>query len=74
MGVIIHSFNLNISPKMLYGMLECDIVMLYNYMLMIFVVKDFVIKRGGICAIPYIFSHLLGDIYLEVFNWTLSYI
>ena len=35
MGVIIHSFNLNTSPKMSYGVLECDIVMLQNYMLMI---------------------------------------
>ena len=35
MGVIIHSFNLNISPKMSYGILECDIVMLQNYMLTI---------------------------------------
>ena len=26
MGVIICSFNLNISPKMSYGVLECDIV------------------------------------------------
>ena len=26
MGVIIYSFNLNISPKMSYGVLECDIV------------------------------------------------
>ena len=34
MGVIIYSFNLNISPKMSCGMLECDIVMLQNYMLM----------------------------------------
>ena len=35
MGVIIYSFNLNISPEMSYGMLECAIVMLQNYMLMI---------------------------------------
>ena len=35
MGVIIYSFNVNISPKMSYGVLECDIVMLQNYMLMI---------------------------------------
>ena len=35
MGVIIYSFNLNISLKMLYGVLECDIVMLQNYVLMI---------------------------------------
>ena len=35
MGVIIYSFKLNISPKMSHGVLECDIVMLPNYMLMI---------------------------------------
>ena len=35
MGVIIYSLNLDISPKMSYGMLECDIVMLQNYLLMI---------------------------------------
>ena len=35
MGVIIYSFNLNISPIISYGMLECDIVTLQNYMLMI---------------------------------------
>ena len=45
MGVIIHIFNLNISLKMSYCMLECDI-MLWNYMLMIFIIKDFVIKEG----------------------------
>ena len=35
MGIIIYSFNSNISPKMSYGVLECDIVILKNYMLMI---------------------------------------
>ena len=35
MGVIIYSFNLNISPKMSYGELGCDIVTLQNYILMI---------------------------------------
>ena len=35
MDIIIYSFNLNISPKMPYGVVECDIVMLQNYMLMI---------------------------------------
>ena len=35
MGVIIYSFSLNISPKMSYGILECDNVMLQNYTLMI---------------------------------------
>ena len=35
MGVIIYIFNLNISPKMPYGVLECDIVMLQTSMLMI---------------------------------------
>ena len=33
--VIIHSFNLNISPKMSYGILEADFVRLQNYMLMV---------------------------------------
>ena len=35
MGVIIDSFNLNVSPKMSHGVLGWDIVMLQNYMLMI---------------------------------------
>ena len=35
MGVIIDSFNLNISPKMSHSVFECDIVMLQNYKLMI---------------------------------------
>ena len=35
MGVIIYSFNLNILPKMSYGVLECDIIMLQSYMLLI---------------------------------------
>ena len=35
MGVILYSFNLNISPKMSYSALECDTVMLQNYMLMV---------------------------------------
>ena len=52
MGVIIHSLNLNISPNMSYGVLECDIVMLQNYTLMYFVIKDFVIKKSIICARP----------------------
>ena len=35
MGVIIYSFNLNISLKMSYGVLKCDDTILQNYMLMI---------------------------------------
>ena len=35
MAVTIYSFNLNILPEMSYGVLECDIVMLQIYMLMI---------------------------------------
>ena len=35
MGVIIYSVNLNVSPTMSHGGLECDIVTLQNYMLMI---------------------------------------
>ena len=51
MGVIIYSFYLNISPKMSYGVLECDchVIELHAYDL---VIKDFVIKRGVICATP----------------------
>ena len=50
--VIIYSFNLKISPKMSYGVLECDITELHVYDC---VIKIFVIKRGVICAGPYIF-------------------
>ena len=35
MDVIIYSFNLNISHKIASGVLECGIVMLQNYMVMI---------------------------------------
>ena len=35
MGVIIYGFNLNILPKISYGALQCDTVMLLNDMLMI---------------------------------------
>ena len=31
MGVLIYSFSVDISPKMSHGVLECDIVMLRNY-------------------------------------------
>ena len=34
-GVIVHSFNLNISPKMSGDALECHVVMLQNDMLML---------------------------------------
>ena len=56
MGVIIYSFNLNISPNKSYGVLECDIVMLQNYMLMILS-----LKRGVICARPWSLIFLAGD-------------
>ena len=45
MGVIVYTFNLNISPKMSHGVLECDIVMLQNY------AHDFVIKKGGVFCV-----------------------
>ena len=35
MGAIMYSFNLNISPKMSHGVLECDTVMLQNDVLMV---------------------------------------
>ena len=46
MGVITYSFNLNISPKMSYGVLECDsyVTEFHAYD---FVIKGFyVIKQG----------------------------
>ena len=45
MDVIIYSLNLNISPKVSYGVLGCDIIVteLHGYD---FVIKDFVIKKG----------------------------
>ena len=35
MGVTIYGFNLNMSPKMSYNVLQCDIVTLQGYMLRI---------------------------------------
>ena len=35
MGVVVYSFNLNVSPKMSHGVLECDVVLLQNYVLII---------------------------------------
>ena len=53
MGVIIYGFNLNISPKVSCGVLECDIVMLQNYILMI------LYEKGGIiCARPCVLDSL----------------
>ena len=53
MGIIIYSFSFNISNKMSYGVLECDIVMLQNYILMIFV-----IKRSVTFAWPYMYVYV----------------
>ena len=46
MGVIIYSFNLNISPKMSYGVLECDIVVREVHAYDFVSTQDFVIKKG----------------------------
>ena len=35
MGILMYSFHLDILPKMPYGVLACDIVMLQNDLLMI---------------------------------------
>ena len=47
MGVVIYSFNLNISPQMSYGVLECDSVMLQTCTLM-FYNKRFCNKKGAL--------------------------
>ena len=45
--------NANMSPEMSHGVLECEIVMLQNRMLMIFV-----IKKAIICARPCIYTYM----------------
>ena len=44
MGVIIYSFNMNISPKIVYGVLECDVATITELHAYDFVIKDFLIK------------------------------
>ena len=56
MAVIICSFNLNTLPKMSYGVLECDIVMLRAY--------DCVIKKGHYLCWTLYFLHC------RKFYWT----
>ena len=58
MGVIVYSFNLDISPKMSSGVLECEIVILQNYMLMN-CDKRFCNKNGGF--------FVLDPVYLSLF-------
>ena len=56
MHVIIYSFNLNISPKMSYGVLEHDsyVTELHAYG---FVIKHFVIRKGHyLCWTLYIYK------------------
>ena len=55
MGMIIYSFNLNISLKMSYDVLECDIIITRAYD---FIIKGFVIKGDVICARPCIYISL----------------
>ena len=52
MGIITYSVNLNISSKISYGVLECDIVMLQNYMLVFCYNRFWNKKTGIICARP----------------------
>ena len=58
MGAIIYCFNLNISPSMSYGMLQCDIAVteLHAYD---FVIKDFVIKKGHYLCWTCVFNILI---------------
>ena len=64
MGVIIYSFNLNISPKMSCGVLECDILMLQNDMLMI-CNKRFYNETGHyLCQTLYIFVNIYTHMYM----------
>ena len=46
MGVIIYSLNWNNSPKVSYGVLKCDIVIVTEFYAYGFIVKDFVTSPG----------------------------
>lgn len=52
MGLIIYSFNSNISPKMSHAVLEYDIV-ITELQVYDFAIKVFVIKRDVLCQTPY---------------------
>ena len=58
MGGILYSFNLNISPRMSHCVLECWYCYVTELHAYGFLIKDFVIKRGIICAGPCIFCSL----------------
>ena len=64
MGGITYAFNMNILPKMSYGVVECDIVMeVHAYH---FVIQDFVIQRGIVCARPCILNKMCMNIYIYI--------
>ena len=46
MGVTIYSFNLNISPKMSYGVLGCDSYVTELHAYDFIKKEDFAMKRG----------------------------
>ena len=72
MIVIIYRFNLNISPKMSYGVLECDIVVieLHAYD---FVIQDFVIKKGCyLCRTTHTHTHM--HIYIHIHTYINMYV
>ena len=58
--VIIYGFNLNISPKMSYAVLECDVVVTESP------VYDFVIKKRG--------CYLCQTLYIPVFFDILNFL
>ena len=54
--MVIYSFYLNISPKMSYGVLECDVVVTEGHAYG-FVIKDFVIKGALFVHDPSIYFY-----------------
>ena len=66
MGVIIYSFNLNISPKMSYGVLERDSVMLQNSCLG-FCNKRFCNKNGASFGLDPVYVNILSNCFL--YTW-----
>ena len=59
MGIIIYSFNLNISPQMPYGVLDCDIMLTklcsYDFLIKYIAIKRVLFVPDYIYSLEYIY-------------------
>ena len=70
MGVIIYSFNMNISPKIVYGVLECDVATITELHAYDFVIKNFVMKKERyLCWTLYLASYSLSFLQFLGAKW-----